>query len=121
MNTRHFIIVVDHTDIGEIQAYDLRDYPTESKEIDIPNAAGLDLFIGEPEWRDRGVGTRAVRQFIDEIIFAIPGIETCVIDPDPANKRAIRSYEKAGFTYVRTCHSYANKMDCYLMRQERGN
>jgi len=83
------------------------------------STAGLDLFIGESEWRDKGVGTQAVRQFIDEIIFTIPGIETCVIDPDPANKRAIRSYEKAGFTYAKTFHSYANKMDCYLMWQER--
>lgn len=119
MNTRRFIIVVDGTDIGEIQAYDLRDYPTESKEIGIPNAAGLDIFIGEPEWRDKGVGTQAVRQFIEEVIFTIPGIQTCVIDPEPTNKRAIRSYEKAGFTYARTFHSKANKVDCYLMRQER--
>lgn len=119
LKTRRFIIVVNDTDIGEVQAYDLRDYPTESKEIDIPNAAGLDIFIGEPEWRDRGVGTQAVRQFINEIIFAIPGIETCVIDPEPTNKRAIRSYEKAGFTYARSFHSNANKMDVYLMRQER--
>ena len=119
MNTRRFIIVVDGIDIGHIQAYDLRDYPVERREIGIPNAAGLDIFIGEPEWRDRGVGTIAVRKFIDEIIFAIPGIETCVIDPDPANKRAIRSYEKAGFTYAKSYYSEANKMDCYLMRQER--
>jgi aminoglycoside 6'-N-acetyltransferase len=120
MKTQRFIIVVDGHDIGHIQAYDLWDYPTEDKEIGIPKAAGLDVFIGEPEWRDRGAGTSAVRQFIDEIIFAIPGVETCVIDPDPANKRAIRSYEKAGFVYAKSFYSQSNKMDCYLMRQERG-
>jgi aminoglycoside 6'-N-acetyltransferase len=119
MKTRRFIIVVDGAEICHIQTYDLRDYPVERKEIDIPSAAGLDVFIGEPEWRDKGVGTQAVRQFVDGIIFAIPGIETCVIDPEPTNKRAIRSYEKAGFTYVRTFHSDANKMGCYLMRRER--
>ena len=120
MNTRRFIIVVDDTDIGLIQSYDLRDYPVEAKEVGIPNAAGLDIFIGEPEWRDKGVGTSAVRQFIGEIIFAIPCVETCVIDPDPANKRAIRSYEKTGFVYAKSYFSDANKMDVYLMRQERG-
>lgn len=118
-NTRRFIIVVDGTDVGHIQTYDLRDYPVEAKEIGIPKAAGLDIFIGEPEWRDKGVGTLAVRQFIDEIIFSIDGVETCVIDPEPTNKRAIRSYEKAGFVFAKTFHSYANNMDCYLMRQER--
>jgi RimJ/RimL family protein N-acetyltransferase len=50
---------------------------------------------------------------------SIPGVETCVIEPEPANKRAIRSYEKAGFKFAKTYHSYANEMDCYLMRQER--
>jgi aminoglycoside 6'-N-acetyltransferase len=118
-NTRRFIITVDASDIGEIQVYDLRDYPVEAKEIGIPNAGGLDLFIGEPEWRDRGVGSRVVRQFVDEMVFGIPGVETCVIEPEPANKRAIRSYEKAGFKFAKTYHSYANEMDCYLMRQER--
>jgi aminoglycoside 6'-N-acetyltransferase len=120
LQTRPFIIVVDDTDIGYIQAYELRHYSVHASEIDIPNAAGLDIFIGEPEWRDKGVGTSAVGQFIDEIIFAISGIETCVIDPDPTNKRAIRSYEKAGFVYARTYYSEANKVDVYLMRQERG-
>jgi aminoglycoside 6'-N-acetyltransferase len=119
MKTRPFIIVVDDTDIGYIQAYELRDYSDHASEIDIPNAAGLDIFIGEPEWRDKGVGSQAVRQFIDEIIFVIPGVETCVIDPEPTNKRAIRSYEKAGFVYARTYYSEANKVNVYLMRCER--
>jgi ribosomal protein S18 acetylase RimI-like enzyme len=50
----------------------------------------------------------------------LPGVETCIIDPDPANKRAIRSYEKAGFEYVKSYYSEQNKMNVYLMRQERG-
>jgi len=119
-NTVRYIIVVDGHDIGHIQSYDLRHYPEHAAEVGIPNAAGLDIFIGEPEWRDRGVGTAVVRQFIDEKIFAIPGIETCIIDPDPENKRAIRTYEKAGFKYVKSYYSEENKMNVYLMRQERG-
>ncbi|WP_342825392.1 GNAT family N-acetyltransferase [Candidatus Lucifugimonas marina] len=76
--------------------------------------------MGEAEWRDRGVGTSVVRQFIAEKVFMLPGVETCIIDPDPANKRAIRSYEKAGFEYVKSYYSEQNKMNVYLMRQERG-
>ena len=80
----------------------------------------MDLFIGEAKWRDRGIGSLAVRQFVDEIVFSRPGIETCTIDPEPANKRAIRSYEKAGFEYVRTFHAEEGDVDAYLMRRERG-
>ena len=118
--TDRFIIVVDGEDIGEIQSYDLRNYPVEAAEIDIPNSGGMDLFIGEPAWRNRGIGTQIVRKFVDDVVFAMPDVETCVIDPDPTNKRAIRTYEKAGFTHVKTYYSEANHMNCYLMRQERG-
>ncbi len=120
-NTSRYIIVVDGLDIGHIQSYDLQHYPEHAAEIGIPNTGGLDLFIGEPEWRYRGVGTLAVRKFIDEVVFEMPGIVTCVIDPEPTNMRAIRSYEKVGFVHVRTYHSDENDVDCYLMRKERGN
>lgn len=120
-NTSRYVIVVDGHDIGHIQSYDLQHYPKHAAEIDIPNSGGLDLFVGEPEWRDRGIGTLVVRKFIDEVVFAMPGIATCIIDPDPANRRAIRTYEKVGFVHVRSYYSDENKMDCYLMRQERGN
>ncbi len=118
--TDRYIIEVDDHDIGEIQVAKLDDYPEFAVETAIPNAAGVDIFIGEPAWRDRGVGSRAVRQFVDEIVFSRPGIQTCIIDPEPENARAIRSYKKAGFTYVRTYHSDVNDIDVYLMRRERG-
>ena len=118
--TDRFIIVVNGHDIGEIQVANLRDYPETAAEVGIPNAASVDLFIGEPEWRDRGIGSRALRQFVDKIVFSGPGIETCTIDPEPENTRAIRSYEKAGFTYVRTYHVRKGNVDAYLMRRERG-
>jgi len=118
--TDRFIIVVNGHDIGEIQVANLRDYPEAAAEVGIPNAASADLFIGEPAWRDRGIGSRALRQFVDKIVFSRPGIETCTIDPEPENTRAIRSYEKAGFTYVRTYHAREGDVDAYLMRRDRG-
>ncbi len=117
--TDRFIIVVDGSDIGEIQVARLDDYPSVAVEVGIPNAVSVDIFIGEPEWRDKGVGSTAVRQFGDQIVFTNPEIETCTIDPEPENRRAIRSYEKAGFTYVRTYHSEESDVDVYLMRRDR--
>ena len=117
--TNRFVITVDGVGIGIIQAAVLSNYPEAAAEVDIPNAAGVDVYIGESDWRDRGVGTLTIRQFVDEIVFAIPGVETCTIDPEPANTRAIRAYEKAGFQHVRTYRSTDTGYDVYLMRQER--
>ena len=71
--TDRFIIVVNGHDIGEIQVANLRDYPESAAEVGIPNAASADLFIGEPAWRDRGIGSRALRQFVDKICFLTSG------------------------------------------------
>lgn len=114
-----YIIIVDGNEIGNIQVTSLKNYPDYEAEVDIPNAAGVDLFIGEPEWRDRGIGSVIVRQFVDEIVFAMPGIETCTIDPEPENKRAIRAYEKSGFRHARNYHSPEDNVEVYLMRRER--
>ena len=114
-----YIIAVDGKEIGNIQVTVLKNYPEYEAEVDIHNAAGVDVFIGEPESRNRGIGTRVVRQFVDEIVFTTPGIETCTIDPEPENTRAIRAYEKAGFRYVRNYHSSEDNVEVYLMRRER--
>jgi len=56
---------------------------------------GIDLFIGEPHMIERGHGSALVRCFVDERLQQ--GAPRIVTDPDPANRRAIRAYEKAGF------------------------
>ena len=56
---------------------------------------GLDQFIGEPDMVGRGHGSTFIRAFADRLLAA--GTPRVVTDPDPANARAIRCYEKAGF------------------------
>jgi aminoglycoside 6'-N-acetyltransferase len=114
-----YIITVDGEDIGEIQDYLLADFPADAEEVGISDAAGVDLFIGEPTWRDRGVGTAVLAKFVDEIVFGRRGVNTCIIDPEPSNRRAIRCYEKVGFRHVRSYHSVENNVDVYLMRLDR--
>ncbi len=58
--------------------------------------AGIDIFIGEPDARERGVGTEAVRMLLD-YLFEVRELHRVTIDPESANARAIRSYQKAGF------------------------
>jgi aminoglycoside 6'-N-acetyltransferase len=46
---------------------------------------------------------------------------SCIIDPEPANRIAIRAYEKAGFRYVKTVKVPAEPQPAYLMRISRGD
>jgi aminoglycoside 6'-N-acetyltransferase len=57
---------------------------------------GLDQFIGEPDMLERGHGSAFIRAFAEELLAN--GTPRVVIDPDPTNARAIRAYEKAGFS-----------------------
>ena len=56
---------------------------------------GIDQFIGPPEFVGIGHGSRFVAAFVDNLFRR--GAPRAVTDPDPANPRAIRAYEKAGF------------------------
>jgi aminoglycoside 6'-N-acetyltransferase len=56
---------------------------------------GIDLFIGEPDMIGCGHGSALIRGFVDELLAS--GLPRIVTDPDPANGRAVRAYEKAGF------------------------
>ncbi|MDQ6434179.1 GNAT family N-acetyltransferase [Mesorhizobium sp. LHD-90] len=92
------IVELDGKPIGYLQTYDphLEDgHPYADQPF---GTLGLDLSIGEPELVGVGHGSALLRQFVDEL-FA-EGAPRVVIDPDPSNIRAIRAYEKAGFSPV---------------------
>ena len=58
-------------------------------------ARGLDQFIGDADMLGCGHGSAFIRAFADRLLAS--GTPRVVTDPDPANKRAVRAYEKAGF------------------------
>ncbi len=104
-STLSFITIIDGHDAGYIQTYLIADYPDYARQVDVaPGAAGVDLFLGEAAYRNAGWGAPVLRAFLREIIFARLGATSCVIGPDPANRRAIRAYEKAGFRYLKIVH-----------------
>lgn len=67
-----------------------------------PDAANCDVILGEADVARQGFGPRAIRAFVERVIFADPRITTCIIDPHSENFIAIRAYEKAGFRFLRS-------------------
>ena len=117
-DTGRYVIEFDRIGIGEIQFSELSSFPEIEQEVGIPHAASVDIFLSAT-YIGRGIGAAATTLFVRDYVFAQPGIQTGTIDPEPGNARAIHSYEKAGFTYVRTYHAKSDDVDVYLMRLDR--
>lgn len=115
--TRSYIIEINATPIGYVQCYLIRDYPDYSKYVaEDENAAGMDVFIGEPEYARRGLGPLILRAFMREVVFPATGAISCIIGPAVNNRAAIRAYEKAGFKYLKTISIPGELEPEYLMR-----
>jgi aminoglycoside 6'-N-acetyltransferase len=90
-----FIVAAGAQPFGYLQCYDPSVWPEGGLGIHPAGTRGVDQFIGEPGMIDRGHGSAFIRAFIDDLLAKVA--PRVVTDPDPANGRAVRSYEKAGF------------------------
>jgi aminoglycoside 6'-N-acetyltransferase len=103
--THCYTIAIDNQPVGYIQTYRIGDEPEYQRQVDVdPDAVATDLFIGESAYRNGGWGTEVLRVFLERIVFGKMGASLAMIAPDPANARAVRCYEKAGFHPVKTVH-----------------
>lgn len=101
-------ILIESTETGE-HPLGYFQYYIVSQEI-----IGIDQFIGEAAYLNQGVGTIAIKLFV-EMIVAKHKPRQIILDPDPENHRAIRCYEKVGFVYDST-NPNENGEKVYLMR-----
>ena len=99
-----FFILSDSRPIGFIQYY-MMDADT----------IGLDMWIGVKAERNKGYGTDALRQMVDLIHARHPWVTSIFIDPEIANKRAVRCYEKAGFIHAGIYTDEEGDL-CYMMK-----
>ena len=90
-----FIVATDDRPFGYLQCYNPKVWPDNGLGVHPRGTRGIDQFIGEADMVDRGHGSAFIRSFIDRLLAA--GATRVITDPDPANARAIRAYEKAGF------------------------
>jgi RimJ/RimL family protein N-acetyltransferase len=117
-----FIIDIDDCPVGYIVCCDLYAYRTicpSPKGLfanEEPGTFCMDLFIADENYLNKGYGTEIVRSFIQYIFGHYPA-EKILIDPDIANQRAIRCYEKAGFTFFKK--AFDGIADSYVMAVTR--
>lgn len=93
-----FIILIDATPVGYLQAYHLSDEPEYAAMLGLDHkAVAIDLFIGDAQYREKGWGSQVLRKALDSVVFGEMNAEYACCNPDPENTRAVRAYQKAGF------------------------
>ncbi len=96
ISTEPLIVELDGRPIAYLQSYDphLEDgHPYHDQPY---GTQGMDISIGPAELLGKGHGSAIIRQYAETLFQE--GAPRLIIDPDPTNGRAIRAYEKAGFT-----------------------
>jgi len=118
--TTQCLIEFEETPIGYVQFYEIDE--EERKLYGFADSQdviyGMDQFIGEVSYWNRGIGTMLVSSVVKYLIGE-KGADRIVMDPRTQNERAIYCYEKCGFTKVkllskRELHERAYH-DCWLM------
>jgi aminoglycoside 6'-N-acetyltransferase len=96
--THVFVIEQDGRPVGWIQWYRWSDYQSHAAKLGAAaGEAGIDLAIGEAALIGRGLGPLVIRAFLDRVVFADPSVMAVVSDPEAANIRSRRAFEKVGF------------------------
>lgn len=114
--TENFVIRADGRPVGFIETYRIDDNPEYAAALDLGEpAAGVDVYLGEPDMLHRGNGPELLRVFLREIVFERYG-DLCVIGPSNVNVSAIRAYEKVGFRHFKNVFISGERDPEYLMR-----
>lgn len=100
--TRPFLILLGGEPVGYIQYWFVGHHQNEQWVKDHPwlmefcsDTIGVDLSIGDADRLSQGIGSAALAAFVR--MLRDQGHTSIIIDPDPANARAVCAYQKAGF------------------------
>ena len=104
---RSFIVYMNDTPVGYIQFYYVSHHLPDGVKSDEhfifgkynrDEIAGIDLFIGPPEYINKGNGSAILKNFINEHLKR--KFKLLVTDPLKDNVHAIRFFERNGFQRV---------------------
>ncbi|WP_077622340.1 GNAT family N-acetyltransferase [Sediminibacillus massiliensis] len=118
-DTTRGIIEYGGEKIGYVQFYQLdmatrKKYGCGNEEI----IYGMDQFIGETDYWDKGIGQLLVGTMV-HFLISRKYAQKITLDPRVTNRRAVNCYEKCGFEKVKILpeHEYheGEYHDCWLM------
>lgn len=112
----HLIAEEDGRPVGALQVCDPHREPTHYWGDVEPDLRAIDIWLGAPGDRGRGLGAEIMRQ-VHARCFADPAVRAIVIDPLASNTRAIAFYRRLGYHDVGR-RSFGDD-DCLVMRLER--
>ena len=117
------IMLHEDVPIGYIQYYPVAESERHEYQLEtIDGVYGVDLFIGNPDLWNQGIGTRMLSMIVDYLFDELDALKV-VIDPQVSNHRAVRSYEKCGFERVKVLQNHdlheGEYRDCLLMTIDR--
>jgi aminoglycoside 6'-N-acetyltransferase len=91
------IAQIDNIPIGYLQFTELDEKQKAQYELNKNDLCyGIDMFIGETEYLNKGLGTKLLKMLV-KYIFTELNADLITIDPRVENFRAIRAYEKVGY------------------------
>lgn len=95
-----FLCCLNKKPIGYIQYYLANRHPPENDivKLTLAKTAGVDLFIGEKSFLGKGLGRMLLSRFLQKRVF--PFFDHCIIDPEVANKKAVKAYAACGFKII---------------------
>jgi aminoglycoside 6'-N-acetyltransferase len=115
-----FVIEHDGKPAGWIQWYRWADFPEYAAQLGAePEAAGIDLAVGERSLTGTGVGSTAIWKFLQQVVFADPAIVAVVTDPQQGNGRSVRAFQKVGFYVTKTVQLPGENFTRCVVRMNR--
>lgn len=112
------IVEYEGKEIGYIQYYLLDEQAKEKYGYADEVVYGIDQFIGETAYWNKGIGSILVRSMA-EYLATVKKAKKVVMDPQTWNVRAIRCYEKCSFKKVKLLpkneYHEGEYRDCWLM------
>jgi len=95
----HFIVMLDHKDIGFCQFYEYK-HGRESwhGDVEMEGTYSIDYLIGEKNCLSIGLGKEII-QLLTKTIFNLPDGKRIIVQPDPDNEASCNALLSAGYKY----------------------
>ncbi|MDP8929077.1 MAG: acetyltransferase [Actinomycetota bacterium] len=124
--TEYWLATVADEPVGWMQCYLAADYAGEEEadawfRLGLPRTTGgIDYLVPDPGRRGRGLGSRMIRAFVDDVVLQRhPEWTHVAASPQAGNVASWRALEKAGFSVVGEFDSSHGRCRLFVTEQGR--